>query len=82
MGYRKLLKGYLAHVNDTVGSDLVELAAQKKVFRPRDLGELRSIVAELKRENCEALEGDQVVDNGTDSDNTRNLSGDTHTHRN
>ncbi|MCR9259618.1 MAG: hypothetical protein NXH95_07835 [Pseudomonadaceae bacterium] len=56
MGYRKLLKGYLAHVNDTVGSDLVELAAQKDAFKPRDLGELRSIAAELKREGCPALE--------------------------
>ena len=56
MGYRKLLKGYLAHVNDTVGSDLVELAAQKNAFKPRDLGELRSIAAELKREGCPELE--------------------------
>lgn len=76
MGYRKLLKGYLAHVNDTIGSDLVELAAQKNAFKPRDLGELRSIAAELKREACEALELEQIINVTTDSDNTHNLSND------
>ncbi len=82
MGYRKLLKGYLAHVNDTIGSDLVELAVQKNAFKPRDLGELRSLAAELKREGCKALERDQIIDVKADSDNTGNHSNDSHTHRN
>ncbi|XOV82461.1 MAG: hypothetical protein ACFHXK_16570 [bacterium] len=50
MGYRKLLKGYLAHVNSIVGSDLVDLAARTQALKPREIGELRSIAAELARE--------------------------------
>ncbi|MEE4280584.1 MAG: hypothetical protein V2I41_01485 [Pseudomonadales bacterium] len=82
MGYRKLLKGYLAHVNDTIGSDLVELAAQKNAFKPRDLGELRSVAAELKREACEALERDRPIEIKAASANTRNSSGETPPHHN
>ena len=50
MGYRRLLKDYMAHINSVVGSDLVELAGLTQAFSRRELGELRTIVAELKRE--------------------------------
>lgn len=59
MGYRKLLKDYIEHVRNTVGSDLVELAYYRKVLTKREIGELRAIRAELKRESAAAnqLEG-------------------------
>ena len=50
MGYRKLLKDYMSHIDAVVGSDLVELAGLTQAFSRRELGELRTIAAELKRE--------------------------------
>ena len=54
MGYRKLLKDYITHVAQVTGTDLVELGALTNSFNKRDLGELRTIAAELKRESFEA----------------------------
>ena len=51
MGYRKLLKDYMTHVAQVTGTDLVELGALTNAFNKRDLGELRTIAAELKRES-------------------------------
>lgn len=51
MGYRTLLKEYIAHIHQVTGSDLVELGALTNAFDKRSLGELRSIRAELKRES-------------------------------
>ncbi len=51
MGYRKLLKGYMHHVNAVLGSDLVELAAMTNALNKRDIGELRAIAAELRRDS-------------------------------
>lgn len=53
MGYRKLLKDYIAHVRDVTGSDLIELAYYAQVLSKRDIGELRAIAAELRRESHE-----------------------------
>lgn len=50
MGYRKLLKDYMSHIGAVLGSDLVELAALTQALSRRELGELRTIAAELKRE--------------------------------
>jgi len=54
MGYRSLLKAYMAHVEAITSNNLVELAALTNVFNKRDLGELRTVAAELKRESFEA----------------------------
>ncbi len=51
MGYRKLLKDYMTHVSQVTGVDLVELGALTNAFNRRDLGELRTIAAEMKRES-------------------------------
>ena len=51
MGYRKLLKEYMAHVQGVTGSNLVELGALTHAIEKRELGELRTIAAEIKRES-------------------------------
>ncbi len=56
MGYRKLLKQYMHHLKDVTGSDLVELAALTNALTEREIGELRSIAAELRRESYEAAD--------------------------
>ncbi|MEM7099325.1 MAG: hypothetical protein AAF541_13770 [Pseudomonadota bacterium] len=50
MGYRILLKKYINHINELVGSDLVEIAAITNAMKKRELGELRTLAAEIKRE--------------------------------
>ncbi len=59
MGYRRLLKTYLAYVEQLLGTNLVEPAAASKAFSRRDLGELSAIAAELAREKLQAAEGDK-----------------------
>jgi hypothetical protein len=54
MGYRSLLKAYMAHVEAITSTNLVELAALTNAFNKRDLGELRTVAAELKRESFAA----------------------------
>ena len=64
MGYRKLLKGYMQHIDAVLGSDLVELAAMTNALRRREIGELRAIAAELKRESFDDKPGtdyDRIV---------------------
>jgi hypothetical protein len=51
MGYRKLLKDYMRHIEAAIGTDLVELATLTNAMSKRDIGELRAIAAELKRES-------------------------------
>ena len=51
MGYRELIKKYMSHVDSLVGSNLVELAAITNSVNKREMGELRSLAAELKRES-------------------------------
>jgi len=51
MGYRKLLKDYMRHIEAAIGTDLVELATLTNAMGKRDIGELRAIAAELKRES-------------------------------
>ena len=51
MGYRKLLKKYIAHVDALVGNDLIEVAALTNAMNKRDLGELRTLAAELQRDS-------------------------------
>ena len=51
MGYRKLLKSYMHHVDAVLGADLVEVGAMTNALGKREIGELRAIAAELKRES-------------------------------
>lgn len=53
MGYRKLLKQYMAHVREVYGSDAIELAAMTNALTKRELGELRTLTAEINREAFE-----------------------------
>ena len=57
MGYRRLLKSYMHHVNAVLDTDLVELAAMTNALNKRDVGELRAIAAELKRESFDETAG-------------------------
>ncbi len=64
MGYRRLLKSYMHHVNAVLDTDLVELAAMTNALTKRDVGELRAIAAEIKRESFSESDGatyDHVV---------------------
>lgn len=51
MGYRLLLKRYMKGLRAMVGTDYVEdLATRRTELSKRDIGELRSLAAELNRE--------------------------------
>ena len=50
MGYRNLLKKYMAHVASVLGGDMVELAVLTNSLRKREISELKIIAAELSRE--------------------------------
>ena len=50
MGYRRLLKSYLKHVEQLIGTSLVELSSASELFTKRDVGELNVLAAELARE--------------------------------
>lgn len=72
MGYRKLLKDYISHVEAVVGTDMIDLAALTNALSKRDIGELRSMSAELKRESfMHSLPADhdhtvkQMLENGS-----------------
>jgi len=50
MGYRVLLKRYMKQLRIELGNDYVETFAQSDALSKRDLGELRTLSAELTRE--------------------------------
>ena len=50
MGYRVLLKQYMKQLREIEGTDFVEQFAKRRTMSKRDLGELRSLAAELTRE--------------------------------
>jgi hypothetical protein len=50
MGYRALLKQYMAQLKALYGNDFVEVLAQSGRMSKREVGELRTIAAELQRE--------------------------------
>ena len=52
MGYRRLLKGYLAYTEQLLGVNLLASAAASGRFSKRDLGELSALTAELARERA------------------------------
>ena len=62
MGYRRLLKDYIRHVETLTGTHLIDLAHLTRLFNNRDVGELRTLAAELRRERYgEAPEVDYDV---------------------
>ena len=50
MGYRKLLKQYMDHIEGLIGTDLVEMAPLAGTLDKRSIGELRALAAERSRE--------------------------------
>ena len=50
MGYRKLLKDYIEHVQTIIGTDLIDVANYTQSLTPRARGELRLLVSELHRD--------------------------------
>lgn len=50
MGYRELLKNYMRHLELVAGDNFVETACGEPVLSKRDLGELRTLAAELARD--------------------------------
>lgn len=51
MGYRELLKSYMAQLRAVLGSDYVEELGKQTRLTKREIGELRTISAELTRES-------------------------------
>lgn len=49
MGYRTLLKRYIQHVELAVGDNFIETGVPESELTVRDVGELRTIAAELRR---------------------------------
>lgn len=50
MGYRKLLQTYIRHVEICTGDNFIETRLEEPPLSKRDLGELRSVSAEITRE--------------------------------
>ena len=50
MGYRRLLKDYIRHVETLTGSHLIDLAEPTQRFTGRGIGELKALAAEIRRE--------------------------------
>lgn len=54
MGYRTLLKRYIRHLELVAGENYIESPAREAVLTPRDLGELRTLSAEVSRDAFQA----------------------------
>jgi hypothetical protein len=50
MGYRELLKSYIRHLELVAGENFIEREASEPVLNKRDLGELRTLAAEIQRD--------------------------------
>jgi len=49
MGYRTLLKRYIQHVELAIGENFIESDVHESELTARDVGELRTLAAELRR---------------------------------
>lgn len=49
MGYRTLIRRYIQHVELAVGDNFIESVVPESELTPRDLGELRTLAAEIRR---------------------------------
>jgi hypothetical protein len=54
MGYRALLKRYIRHLELVAGDSYIEAPAREPVLTLRDLGELRTLSAEVSRDAFQA----------------------------
>lgn len=50
MGYRELLKTYIRHLELVAGDNFIEHPTREPVLSRRDLGELRTLAAEIHRD--------------------------------
>lgn len=60
MGYRELLKSYIRHLELVAGDNFIELETSEPVLTRRDLGELRTLAAEIHRDAYRAAEVGRV----------------------
>ncbi len=60
MGYRELLKGYIRHLELVAGDNYIERETNEPVLNKRDLGELRTLAAEIHRDAYRAAEVKRV----------------------
>lgn len=58
MGYRTLLKRYIQHVELAVGDNFIESEVAESELTTRDIGELRTLAAELRRSERSPRAGD------------------------
>jgi len=56
MGYRALLKRYIRHLELVAGDNYIESPANEPVLTYRDLGELRTLSAEVGRDSFQAAD--------------------------
>jgi len=61
MGYRELLKKYILHLELTAGDHFIESESREPVLTKRDLGELRTLAAEISRDAWKGEEADRVA---------------------
>jgi hypothetical protein len=60
MGYRELLKNYIRHLELVAGENFIEREASEPVLNKRDLGELRTLAAEIQRDAYRGAEVGRV----------------------
>lgn len=58
MGYRELLKKYIRHLELCTGDNYIEFGSREPVLSKRDIGELRTLAAEIARD---AISGGDVM---------------------
>lgn len=60
MGYRALLKKYIRHLEIVAGDNYIESAVNEPVLSKREMGELRTLSAEINRDAFQAAEVSRV----------------------
>jgi len=60
MGYRELLKKYMRHLELAAGDNFIEMPCAESVLNKRDLGELRTLSAEITRDAYLGEELDRI----------------------
>lgn len=60
MGYRELLKHYIRHLELVAGENFIEQPSNEPVLNKRDLGELRTLAAEIQRDAYRGTEVSRI----------------------
>jgi len=60
MGYRELLKNYIRHLELVAGDNFIERETNEPVLNKRDLGELRTLAAEVHRDAYRGAEVNRI----------------------